>query len=130
MKNKTLLASAAATLVVLISVVSINGVAQRNLPLEPRPVAPRGALMDSERAMVALFENAAPSVAYITTETDVVGWFGESVGVSQGAGSGFVWDNKGHVVTNHHVIGKCAQCVCAARNWQRADRRDLRRRST
>lgn len=24
--------------------------------------------------------------------------------VPQGSGSGFIWDNKGHVVTNYHVI--------------------------
>jgi 2-alkenal reductase len=77
--------------------------AQRDRPLEPRSITPRGALMDGERAMVSLFENAAPSVAYITTENEVRGWFGE-VGVAQGEGSGFVWDNRGHVVTNYHVI--------------------------
>lgn len=77
--------------------------AQRDRPLEPRQITPRGALLDTERALVTLFENAAPSVAYITTESEVRGFFGE-VGVSQGTGSGFVWDNRGHVVTNHHVI--------------------------
>jgi len=77
--------------------------AQRDRPLELRQITPRGALLEPERALVMLFENAAPSVAYITTESDVRGWFGE-VGVSQGTGSGFVWDNKGHVVTNNHVI--------------------------
>jgi 2-alkenal reductase len=102
MKKKIIIASSIAAIV--LAVLSLASSAQRNLPVEPRPISPRGALMDGERAMVSLFENAAPSVAYITTETDVVGWFGESVGVSQGAGSGFVWDSKGHVVTNHHVI--------------------------
>jgi 2-alkenal reductase len=69
---------------------------------EPRPVTPRGALPDGERAVVDLFHKAAPSVAYITTEVlQQSGWF---VTASQGAGSGFVWDGEGHVVTNHHVV--------------------------
>jgi hypothetical protein len=34
----------------------------------PRPVAPRGPLPAAEQAVVHLFEQAAPSVAYITTD--------------------------------------------------------------
>jgi 2-alkenal reductase len=68
----------------------------------PRAVAPREALLPDEQAVVSLFEHSAPSVAYITTETVQRGLFGAQVG--QGAGSGFVWDVAGHVVTNHHVI--------------------------
>ena len=72
-------------------------------PVVPRTVAVRGPLLEHERSLVALFENAAPSVAYITTENLVQrGFFG--TGVAQGAGSGFVWDTQGHVVTNFHVI--------------------------
>ncbi|HYA66374.1 MAG TPA: trypsin-like peptidase domain-containing protein [Burkholderiaceae bacterium] len=53
--------------------------------------------------MVTLFETAAPSVAYITTEViRSTGFFGAAV--AHGAGSGFVWDSAGHIVTNNHVI--------------------------
>src|SRR5688572_8033768 len=70
---------------------------------QPRPVAPRGALLSQEQAVVRLFEAAAPSVASITTQGLARrGFF--MAEVAQGAGSGFVWDDKGHVVTNHHVI--------------------------
>jgi 2-alkenal reductase len=79
--------------------------AQRERNVEPRAVTPRGPLLEAERTLVALFDNAAPSVAYITTETQVArGFFGEQVGIEQGAGSGFVWDNQGHIVTNFHVV--------------------------
>jgi 2-alkenal reductase len=71
-------------------------------PIEPRAVTPRGPLLESERNLVGLFENAAPSVAYITTERLEQNFFFAEV--AQGAGSGFVWDNQGHVVTNFHVI--------------------------
>jgi 2-alkenal reductase len=70
---------------------------------EPRTVTPRGPLLAPEQAMVSLFENTAPSVAYITTEVvRNAGIFGSEV--ARGAGSGFVWDTAGHVVTNNHVV--------------------------
>ncbi len=71
--------------------------------IQPRAVTPRGPLLADEQLIVNLFETASPSVAYITTEvvqTDL--W--QRAEVSQGAGSGFVWDTAGHVVTNNHVI--------------------------
>jgi 2-alkenal reductase len=77
--------------------------AQPAVRAEPRAVTPRGPLQPYEQAWIGMFEAAAPSVAYITTE--VVrrgGFFGAEVG--QGAGSGFVWDQGGHVVTNYHVV--------------------------
>jgi 2-alkenal reductase len=70
---------------------------------EPRPITGRGPLLAGEQAKVTLFENASPSVAYITTEVvQSRNWLEREV--SQGAGSGFVWDAAGHVVTNNHVI--------------------------
>ncbi len=66
---------------------------------QPRTVTPRGDLAESERDRIALFENTAPSVVYLFTEGPGRG--GEK---RAGAGSGFVWDAAGHVVTNHHVI--------------------------
>jgi 2-alkenal reductase len=70
---------------------------------ESRSVAPRGTLPAPEQAMIGLFETAAPSVAYITTEVvRSAGIFGAEV--ARGAGSGFVWDAAGHIVTNNHVI--------------------------
>jgi len=77
--------------------------------IDARPVAARGGLLESERILVALFENAAPSVAYITTRSEQRGFFGPQV--SQGAGSGFIWDNQGHVVTNFHVIRGAQQIM-------------------
>ena len=77
--------------------------AQRPTPVEPRAVAPRGALLPAEQSTVRLFEAAAPSVAYINTERlEPTSFF--TVGVAKGAGSGFVWDTSGHVVTNFHVV--------------------------
>src|ERR1043165_5506810 len=71
--------------------------------LEPRSVSPRGPPLPAEQSVVRLFENAAPSVAYITTERiEQTSFF--TVGVAKNAGSGFVWDGEGHIVTNFHVV--------------------------
>ena len=100
--KKTIIAGALLATLVAVGVVA----AQRDgveKPILPRAVTPRGPLLETERSLVALFENAAPSVAYITTENLVQrGFFG--AGLAEGAGTGFVWDTQGHVVTNYHVI--------------------------
>ena len=70
---------------------------------EPRLVALEGKLSDWEKSNIELFHAASPSVAYITTEQVRFNPF-QGVGVAQGAGSGFIWDKAGHVVTNFHVI--------------------------
>ena len=62
-----------------------------------------GKLSDWEKSNIELFQAASPSVVYITTERSRFSPM-QGVGVAQGAGSGFIWDKAGHVVTNYHVI--------------------------
>jgi len=69
----------------------------------PRAVTPRAPLTGNESNLVQLFENAAPSVAYIYIERQQRTSF-FTIGTAKGAGSGFVWDTAGHVVTNYHVV--------------------------
>lgn len=64
-------------------------------------------LTEAERLTVSLFERCSPSVAFI--QTTVAQQRGQlSLNATQevpaGTGTGFVWDDKGHVVTNYHVI--------------------------
>jgi len=71
----------------------------------PREVSPRGPLPPGEQATIDLFEAARRSVTYITTQSRVVDlWTRNTFNVPRGTGSGFVWDDRGHVVTNHHVV--------------------------
>jgi len=55
-----------------------------------------------EMARVQVFESVSPSVAFISTAVDqpTSMWNGFPVG----AGSGFIWDQEGHIVTNYHVV--------------------------
>ncbi len=74
-------------------------------PAEPRLVTARGDLAADETATIALFEQAKPSVVFITTEAEALDPFTRNVfAVPRGTGSGFVWDEAGHIVTNFHVI--------------------------
>jgi S1-C subfamily serine protease len=75
-----------------------------------RPVTPRGALTAEERANIALFESAKASVVYISTLERVMDvWTRNVMRVPRGTGSGFIWDDRGHVVTNLHVIEGAAE---------------------
>jgi S1-C subfamily serine protease len=73
--------------------------------VEPRPVAARGDLAADEAATVALFEQASPSVVNVTNlgvRRDVFGL--NVLEIPQGTGSGIVWDERGYIVTNYHVV--------------------------
>ncbi|PHI19306.1 2-alkenal reductase [Lewinellaceae bacterium SD302] len=63
------------------------------------------AYTSEELHTIRLFEAAAPSVCYITTSTLRRSFFSRDVSeIPSGSGSGFVWDRKGHIITNFHVI--------------------------
>ena len=68
-------------------------------------VTPRGELASSERSTIELFEGSSPSVVYITSLTDRRNlWTLDLTRIESGTGSGFVWDRRGNIVTNWHVI--------------------------
>jgi len=66
---------------------------------------PRKGLTDAEKATISLFEKATPSVVFITTSDVRRDYFTRSIReYKSGSGSGFIWDNAGHIITNYHVI--------------------------
>ena len=78
---------------------------ERNPNAIPRTIAPRGDLAADEQTTIDLFRNASPSVAYITTLAYQRDAFNLNLfEIPQGTGSGFVWDQEGHIITNFHVI--------------------------
>lgn len=68
----------------------------------PRTVESRGDLSSSEKSVINLFEASKGSVAYIFTESVQGQLFFRRV--AEGTGSGFIWDDQGHIVTNAHVV--------------------------
>lgn len=93
------------TILILVQVVPL---AERSLfksNQQPRPVTARGDLAGDEQATIDLFELASPSVVFISTHRRVVDFWSRNVlTVPKGTGSGFIWDDNGHVVTNYHVV--------------------------
>jgi S1-C subfamily serine protease len=78
--------------------------AQRGKPVA-REIVPRPALTLEEKGLTELFEAASPSVVYITSVALRRDFFRFNVmEVPQGTGSGFIWDDRGNIVTNFHVI--------------------------
>jgi S1-C subfamily serine protease len=70
-----------------------------------RPIAARGDLADDEQATIDIFNQNSPSVVYITTVDQVLNiWTRDVSEIPSGTGTGFVWDEAGHIVTNNHVI--------------------------
>ena len=71
----------------------------------PRAITPRGDLAGDEKTNIEVFQNASPSVVYITSLAIQRDRFSLNLHeIPQGAGSGFIWDDNGHVITNFHVI--------------------------
>jgi len=76
-----------------------------------RTVEPRADLADAERTTIAVFEKVSPSVVQVVARSPANPFaqdgrpnpFAEDGGPSA-SGTGFIWDDSGHVVTNDHVV--------------------------
>ena len=74
-----------------------------------RPIAPRGPLSAAEQETIGLFKRVAPSVVFVTSKSRYRDfWTADVTEVPQGSGTGFVWDENGHIVTNFHVIAEAS----------------------
>lgn len=66
---------------------------------------PKAQLSNEETRLISTFQRVSPAVAFITTTVRAKQRFSlQEMEFPMGTGSGFLWDNKGHVVTNYHVI--------------------------
>jgi S1-C subfamily serine protease len=102
---------------------SNNQPANEDAPVNPVAPADTGLLAAYEQTLTKIYEFVNPSVVNIrvvTSASNVLGGEGlpeipglpdipglpedGSLPFSQGLGSGFVWDEQGHIVTNNHVV--------------------------
>lgn len=70
-----------------------------------RPIVARGNLAEDEKSTIELYNQSRLGVVNITTLANRK--TGLNLNIQQmpeGTGSGFVWDDAGHIVTNFHVI--------------------------
>jgi len=67
---------------------------------------PRGGKAASDNEAIEVYKSVSPSVVAVANNALVRrGIFSfQLYEVPQGAGSGFVWDKKGHIVSNYHVV--------------------------
>jgi S1-C subfamily serine protease len=72
---------------------------------KPRTVTPRGDLAEDEKTTIDIFKSAKDSVVNITSIAVGRSPFSfDLLRVPKGSGTGFVWDEKGRIVTNYHVV--------------------------
>jgi len=73
-------------------------------PLERLPTLSPDQLIDIEEQLVVnVYDRVSAAVVHITSRAYVYSFFFEIV-PQEGTGSGFVYDEAGHIITNYHVI--------------------------
>ena len=81
---------------------------EKRASYQQRPIAPRIDLSSDEQDTINRFEEASPSVVFITSvrlQRSRTFFGGLNVHkIPSGTGTGFIWNDQGHVVTNYHVI--------------------------
>ncbi len=69
----------------------------------PDPRLPATGPASDEERVIRVYEQASSAVVNITTRVIVQSFFFGAY-PEEGSGSGFVWDEAGHIVTNYHVV--------------------------
>lgn len=61
-------------------------------------------LLPVENKTIEIYRKALPSTVNVSNIKLARNFFYGDVEIPQGAGSGFVWDENGHIITNYHVV--------------------------
>lgn len=98
----------AATLLLSVTVIVLSSPSGALAQVTAKVPAPSSqALIEDEKNTVDVFEAVGPATAFVTqNRTRMVrsGFRIMPLEVPGGTGSGIVWDKKGHIVTNFHVV--------------------------
>ena len=89
---------------------AVGGAAVAEAQTRSEPGSKERNLDPDERSTIALFKESQAAVAFITTTQQQIDFWSRTVSEqATGSGSGFVWDDKGHIVTNYHVVQPVAE---------------------
>ncbi len=84
------------------------------VPPEPEPITPLedegAAAFALQTQVITVHQNSAPSVVNITNRSITYGMNMQPM-PQEGSGTGFVYDDQGHIVTNFHVIEGADQLI-------------------
>ena len=108
MNRRRLLLALTLVAAALLAVTASNVRYTTSMGSAARAVEQRGPLSDAERANVEIFERVSPSVVQVAAQSAASPLSEETEG-GAAAGTGFVWDDVGHVVTNNHVVQSASQ---------------------
>ena len=62
-------------------------------------------LLESEKRLIESYQKSVPGVVNVSNVREFRDFFlGSQTKQEVGAGSGFIWDKEGHIVTNFHVV--------------------------
>ena len=74
-------------------------------------------LTKEEKRNIEIFKNNRDSVVFISTSNKVVDYYTLTrYNIPRGSGSGFIWDKKGDIVTNYHVISGASNATVKLHN--------------
>lgn len=87
-----------------------------------RPVEEPLKLTDAEQMQVSLFQKASNAVVHIETTELRRGFFQQMAHeYPQGSGTGFVWDERGYIVTNYHVVRNAKRILVSANDFRKVE---------
>ncbi len=95
----------------------LHGAEPQGAPVASPPTAPDDGLSELEKRTIRIYEKCSPGVVAVANKAMVQDWFSQRVyEVPQGTGTGFIWDRKGHVITNYHVIHEASEVQVTLRD--------------
>jgi S1-C subfamily serine protease len=88
------------------------------LPVAGLATSPSQALLANESNTIKVFKTAAPYVVFVHRMQRVSNGYMQSYEKKVGSGSGILWDNKGRIVTNFHLVRGVSRVAVTLNNGQ------------